>query len=35
VLSGWGGKEKGFWTAGNYRVEIWWNNKKRLKKNSL
>ena len=26
VLSGWGNEEKGFWKAGKYRLEIWYEN---------
>lgn len=25
-ISGWGSKNKGHWPAGNYRIEIWYNN---------
>lgn len=28
----WGGEKKGYWPAGNYRIEIWWNNKKLAEK---
>ena len=27
VLKGWGGKKAGHWTAGTYRIEIWYNRK--------
>lgn len=26
TLSGWGNENKGHWKAGNYRIEIWYNN---------
>ena len=25
-VMGWGNKEKGYWKAGNYRIEFWYNN---------
>ena len=25
-LSGWGGEDKGHWKAGNYRIEVWYEN---------
>ncbi len=25
-LSGWGGNDKGHWTRGTYRIEVWYNN---------
>ena len=28
----WGNEKKGNWCAGNYRIEIWWNNKKLAEK---
>ena len=27
TLSGWGGKNKGHWNAGNYKIEIWYKDK--------
>ena len=27
-LNGWGSKEHGNWQSGEYRIEIWYNNKK-------
>ncbi len=26
ILSSWGGSKKGHWNAGNYRLELWYNN---------
>lgn len=28
----WGNEKKGYWCAGNYRIEFWWNNKKLAEK---